>query len=729
MNVKRLLFIIIIFQQINLFAISKVDSLLFVLQKTKTDTSKVVVLNKIAWEYRKNELAKAFEYLNQARILGEKHNFSSGLAITYKYIGILNYNENNLDSALYYYTLSINQFKIMGDSSNLGRMYHNLGSAYLTQTNYKPALENYLKSLEIKEKLKDQIGIIQSYKDIGLLYMQKAGSDTADLTLALKYCKTAFQLNQRNGDKELHANLCNYIGLTFYYKTKYDSAYYYFEQERKIAKELDNSLFLAQSLEGIGRCNTEKKEYVIAIRDLEESLKLYTDNDEVIGITNVLHVLGLNYKRLNMTNKAIEFFLKSYKLTKENGMLETQKENLMYLSELYSKISDFETAYYYQTHYKDISDSISNDNNRRALTQMQFVYEFDKKQKEQEIEKQKQAARLDQMRLLTYFFGVALILMLLLVLFVYKNFRDKKRANVLLIEKNNEIEKQSNILKQLNFELQQQKEEITVQRDEIHEKSKIIEHKNRNITDSITYASRIQSAVLPPDDVLEEIEHFILYKPRDIVSGDFYWVRRIKNFFYIAVADCTGHGVPGAFMSMLGVSLLNEIVNRKTVNNANEVLNLLRRNLKKSLWQTGKGVETKDGMDIALCIIDIDSLQIQYAGANNSLYVYHSNGEFTEVKPDKMPIGSHPREDLPFTNHEIHLQRGDTIYLFSDGYVDQFGGEKDAKFLSRRFRDTLSQIYTKSMLEQRDLLEHTIEKWRGNRDQVDDISVMGLRFS
>jgi len=277
------------------------------------------------------------------------------------------------------------------------------------------------------------------------------------------------------------------------------------------------------------------------------------------------------------------------------------------------------------------------------------------------------------------------------------------------------------IVKERTEEVVKQKEEIEKQRDEIAEK-------NKSITDSIEYAKRIQTAVLPSNDFAKEVlpEHFILFRPRDIVSGDFYWFTKKDNLLVIIAADCTGHGVPGAFMSMLGVSFLNEIVNRHDVSTAGAILTQLRADVKKTLGQEGKEGEAKDGMDIALCIVDLENMKMQYAGAYNPLYICRNN-ELIEVKADRMPIGIYIKEKESFTNNEIDLEKGDTFYLFSDGYSDQFGGEDGQKFKSKNFKELLLEIYHKPMAEQREILNTKIDKWRGRWEQVDDIIILGIR--
>jgi serine phosphatase RsbU (regulator of sigma subunit)/ligand-binding sensor domain-containing protein len=278
------------------------------------------------------------------------------------------------------------------------------------------------------------------------------------------------------------------------------------------------------------------------------------------------------------------------------------------------------------------------------------------------------------------------------------------------------------IVKERTEEVVKQKDELEIQRDEIADK-------NRSITDSIEYAKRIQNAVLPSKEFADEIlpEHFILFRPRDIVSGDFYWMTKKGNNIVIIAADCTGHGVPGAFMSMLGVSFLNEIVNRHQVTSADVILNSLRTDIKKTMGQKGKEGEAKDGMDIALCIIDQEEMKMQYAGAYNPLYLFRNN-ELIEYKADRMPIGIYVKEKESFTNNIIDLQKGDVFYIASDGYQDQFGGEDGQKFKTKNYKELLLEIHQKPMAEQREILNKRIDEWRGRWEQVDDIIILGIRI-
>ncbi len=283
------------------------------------------------------------------------------------------------------------------------------------------------------------------------------------------------------------------------------------------------------------------------------------------------------------------------------------------------------------------------------------------------------------------------------------------------------VKKRTHELEQANSEIEAQRDLATNQRDQIGAQKK-------EITDSIYYAERIQRSLLPPANIMKKIlpEHFILFKPRDIVSGDFYWVTEKADRIYLTAADCTGHGVPGAFMSMLGISFLNEIVNKTEDSGPEEILNQLRKYIIKALKQAGQEGENKDGMDISIVVFDKVQKTLSFAGANNPLY-FVRNGEFQEIKGDNMPVGINDKMNS-FTQHTFNIQRGDTVYIFSDGYPDQFGGPRAKKFMYSNFKALLMTIQTKSMREQGKILEDTLEAWKGDIDQIDDIVVIGLRF-
>lgn len=309
---------------------------------------------------------------------------------------------------------------------------------------------------------------------------------------------------------------------------------------------------------------------------------------------------------------------------------------------------------------------------------------------------------------------------------------------------------QIKIINSQKEEIESQKEEIIIQRDNEIEFRKKIESQNQQIISSIQYAQRIQQAVLPKIEEIDTFKNFILFMPRDIVSGDFYWFKSLKNkneeLEIIVAADCTGHGIPGAFVSMLGISLLNEITSIKNIIKPNEILNELRSEIKKSLHQHGNPLEQQDGMDIAIVVLNKNKKTFDYSGANNSLYIStldtanypitndkikitdkNINRKLITIKPDKMPVGIYYAE-RDFTNHSFKYSTGDILYLFSDGFIDQFGGKNGEKFMTKRFKNLILEISIKNMIEQKNILTSTLNDWKKDRKQLDDILVMGIEL-
>jgi len=349
----------------------------------------------------------------------------------------------------------------------------------------------------------------------------------------------------------------------------------------------------------------------------------------------------------------------------------------------------------------------------------------------------------------TIWFYALVFLFIMLSIYGYIKIRerqlihDNKRLEKLVVERTAEIQHQKQEIEQQRDTAIQQNETITNQKKEIEKQRDIADEQRRNLTENIQYASHIQEAILPPQEFFSKVfpEHFVLYKPKDIVSGDYYWLAQKNNKIFFAVADCTGHGVSGAFMSMLGVSFLNAIMYKHIDENneipitASQILDELRENIKQSLHKTGKENEAQGrvGMDIALCVFNIDTKMMQYAGAYNPLYIVRkpedptAELEFTQYKADKMPIGFFFKEK-PFTNYEFQVYTGDSIYIFSDGYIDQFGGDKKRRLQAKDFKNILIEITNFNMKTQKTILNQNFEEWKGEYEQVDDVLVMGLKI-
>lgn len=387
-------------------------------------------------------------------------------------------------------------------------------------------------------------------------------------------------------------------------------------------------------------------------------------------------------------------------------------------------------------------------------------------QQEQQIAAQKDSLNkvfkeMEKQKLIGYFITIVSVLLLILTIFLYYFYKNKKKANAELMDMNLKISKQKQTIEDKNKDLNQlvkevteQKDEIEAQRDEIEAQRDTVEAQRDKIGEihqemlhSLNYATRLQQSILPKTSIIQEYisDLFVLFKPKDKVSGDFYWWTHIEDHTIITASDCTGHGVPGAFMSMLGISFLREIVRKEYITHPGVILRKMRKEVIKALNQTGESGTHKDGMDMALISINHKTNVLQFSGANNPLYIIR-NGELLtedeaiklydfrnydyklfEIKPDKMPISIYEKMDK-FTTHSIQLKKGDQIYLFSDGYADQFGGPKGKKFKYKPFKHLLLENANEPMSTQKEVLTKAFEEWKGKEDQIDDVVILGIKI-
>lgn len=312
------------------------------------------------------------------------------------------------------------------------------------------------------------------------------------------------------------------------------------------------------------------------------------------------------------------------------------------------------------------------------------------------------------------------------------NFIQKPYSDIILASSFRTSVNLIQILKSISLKeqkIEEKNQRIQLQIKNENNQREIIIRNNKEIMADIRYASRIQQSILPNVTIINEFfnEYFILHQPKSHISGDFYWVSKQNKKKIIAVGDCTGHGISGGLMHMLGSVYLNEIVSNGNFKTASDILEQLRDHIMKLLNQTGEMGETQDGLDIALCIVDDDNTKLQYAGANNPLYLLRNKG-ITEIKGDRMPVGIHINFNKPFTNHIVDLESNDQVYLFSDGYADQFGGPMGKKFRYKQFKELLISISHEPMNIQKEILNNVHDKWRGTLEQIDDILVFGIKI-
>ena len=569
------------------------------------------------------------------------------------------------------------------------------GIVYRNKGDYAHAMEMFFKALQVAEKhdLKKQIAY--SNNNIGDVFKSQG-----DNQKAAEYTKKAIVLFKEIND--LRGLGYGYIRMGEIQESEkeFEKALNYYNQCFNIREKLKDKDGLESILNRIGRTYEKLNQFDKALEKLQLSLKYGQELNDLKGVAGNSADIGRVYHSLNEHEKAIEWAEKGLKVAQEVGYKEPIRNAAQVLSEIYSSQKQFDKAFEYQKIYVETREALFSDEISKAVSEMALSYQIDKQKAEIELFKKDQ----ENQNLIKYGLMVVLTMFAGLISVLIINNQNKRRANVLLQSQKAEIEA-------VNETLNWQKAEI--------------EKKNEDVRASIAYAKRIQDAMLPRSEDISKAfpEHFIFYRPRDIVSGDFYWFLHKNSKSFMAAVDCTGHGVPGAFMSMIGNDLLNNIVNVSRVFEPHSILDMLHRGIHHALKQ-GEGVN-RDGMDLALCVFDHDSKFLKFSGARNPL-IYIQNGELCKISGDKYSIGGR-EADQEFTQVEVDMQNLTAFYIFSDGYEDQFGGAEGRKFMIKRLRNYLLEIHEKSMPEQCYLLEKTFDEWSKDTEQIDDVLVMGFR--
>jgi len=689
---------------------TRIDSLHYVLGVVTNDSAKVDAFNDLSQEYTFVDPYKAMEYALKALSLSSKIPYRKGLA----------------------------------------NSYNRIGSIYFVQTNYLDALDYYLRSLKINQQLGNFVEIAKTYNYIGSIY-----SNNQDYTKALEYLYKSLEIAKVTGDKRLTVMPNFNIGVIFENKEEFEKALTYYNSALKIAKVYRDDLYTATAYDGIASVYDKIEKNELAKEYYLKSMNIRKNSDDKYGLCSTYNSFGIFHINHGSIDKAIELFSTSLEIAQKYNFKQKIKVAAVRLSEIYAKKKQFQKAFDYLLIYKNIKDSLENNENLKKATQLEMQFEFDQKQRFVENEMNKKEFQKDmeltREKFIKNLLFVVVILMVSLILVILVLYRNSVKNNRLLAQQKDAISLQKIAIQDKNDELEKQKlailsqhEIIEIQRDLATKQRDQIGKQNKEITDSISYASRIQKAMLPRDIFIEAVlkDYFIVYKPRDIVSGDFYWLSKMNDKIIIAVADCTGHGVPASFMSILGISLLKTIVNEihDGMPVAAHILNKLRLSIIHILHQTGKYGASQDGMDISLCILDNEAMKIQFAGANSPILHLRTNKEsgsveLKKIQPDKMPIGIHDFDDISFTNNEIDIQEGDLFYMYTDGYADQFGGSLGKKFQTRNLLTLIMDIYHKPMKDQKEIFLQTFENWRSYpdlennpHDQVDDILVFGIKI-
>lgn len=634
------------------------DSLLNVLKIAKHDTDKANTLVALSEIYSDTDPNIVISYLKQA----------------------------------YEISLKTDNYRIQSNITN------QIGYNYYFLSDFNHSIEYFLKTLVICEKQGNKAGISGSHNNIGSIYLE-----LEDTVNALHHNLLALKIRQEistndNDSKNLIAMSYGNVGKTYFTSGNYTKAMEYYNLCLKISKEVGNKKRESLMLNNIGSIFAEQQKYDDALQYYENALGLYKEIESQENIALCLNNIAEIYFRKKEFQKSIDNYNASLNISEKNSELSDMKTSYDGLHNCYLELKNFELAHNYLAKYAAIKDSIYTGESSAQMNEL--LAKFDSDKKEQEItllQKDKEMSVWLRNSLI-----VGSVLLIFLAISLYSRNKVKHKANLELSLKNKNIEEQKQIVEHQKLSL------------EVHQKE---------IVDSINYAKRIQYALLGNTDLINKHlpQHFVMFKPKDIVSGDFYWAAEHNGRFYIAVCDCTGHGVPGAFMSLLNIGFLSEAIKEKNIVQPNEIFNYVRERLIESVSKE----EHQDGMDGILMCFD-DSSHVNYAASNNGPVLVRDS-QVQLLPKDKMPVGKGEKM-TGFTSYSVDLKKGDSLYLYTDGFADQFGGPKGKKYKYKPLNELLISQSNLSNNLQKEKLVSAFDSWKGDLEQVDDVLIIGVKI-
>lgn len=599
------------------------------------------------------------------------------------------YVRTNPDSAYLYAVQQERLAKRIDNKRHIAQALYTQGQALRLQGKPKDALEKILRSQLCYESMKDSVGIGKTFQSLGQIHFTQKNYEKS-----FYYIEKSLEIREKLSNELDIASSLNSLAFMHDDVGNYDLALKIHLRCLDIRKRINDQQGISWSYNNIARVYFHQKRYNAAEEFYKKSIELKTAiNDYTLGETK--GNLGLMYLELGRFEDAIFHCEEGYKAAKEVNFSVAHQLNCDCLYKAYKEAGNSDEALLYYEELSELKDSLFSLENTRGFVMNEVQYEFKLKNAMDRAETKKKVALMREEsrrhRAITNFLIVGFVFLILASVYIFRSLRKSKRQQKL-------IQNQVAILNQKNLE----------------------------ITDSIQYAKRIQNAILPPKKLVKQLlpDSFIFYQPKDVVSGDFYWMDRHQRNILFCAADCTGHGVPGAMVSVVCHNALNRSIQELNLTSPGEILNKTREIVIEQFEKSEDHIN--DGMDISLCSLDPNSLELRWAGANNPLWILRNN-ELIETKPNKQPIGKYFTKD-DFTTHTFQLEKGDMIYLFSDGYADQFGGEKNKKFKRSAFRKLLLKVKDLSLDNQKQVIKNAFEEWKGDQEQVDDICIIGVRI-
>jgi serine phosphatase RsbU (regulator of sigma subunit) len=616
-----------------------------------------------------------------------KENDREGMVGAYQNRITMLFQRNEIDSAKTYNDTLEKLARQINNKEKIIQSLNNIGSYYYFADDYKKALTYYDSALRVEASFGFQEGEYASINNIGLIYLE-----TNIPAMAIRYFKKSVKNAIRAKKKVSLIYAYNTMSDAYTMMGKYDSAIHYANLSLQVAQAENIVLKIATSHCGIGNAYRLSKKYDSALVHYNKALEVGAALHDVELSYNLYGGLAETYYKQNKLKEAGEMAEKLKALSGEYTIGSEDIQLYDLFSMLEYKNRNYKQAYEYLRGFIEYRDSCYNLEVSSQISEINTKYETEKKEKENQLlqtQNQLSLSAVKQQKTITYFTIGGLLITLILLYFIFKGLKNQKNANLI-----------------------------------ISEQKHLVEEKQREVLDSIHYARRIQNTLLAPVEFVNVNvpDNFILFKPKDIVSGDFYWATKKDHLFYLAVCDSTGHGVPGAFMSLLNTGFLNEAINEKNISSPDKIFDHVRERLINSISKEGQ----QDGFDGILLCIDLDSKKISYVAANNAPVII-SNGIIVYGECDKMPVGKGERIN-EFSLHNLELKAGDILYLYTDGYADQFGGPKGKKFMYKKLNNLLASIATKSMEEQKQQLNTQFEDWRKEQEQVDDVCIIGIRL-
>jgi tetratricopeptide (TPR) repeat protein len=674
------------------------------LKTARHDSTRLRVSLSLASKYVNNNLDSTFYFCDQATKYAKELNSNKGIADAQFERAYAVYYSGKPDSALKMYNGLLKDYRALKDSSRVAACYNKMGFIHREKGDLAEAILHYNQSLRSNKDEADKSEAGNSYLNIGVIY-----HDQENYKDALKYELLGLSMYEAVGDNKRTANALARIGNVYLDMDQDTSALNYYQRSLALSQQTNNNRLVAICLNNMAMIYSDRGDLARAAAMYQQALKIREEIGDKNGVSILLNNIGEIYGQRKMLDSARYYVNRSLEISISLDFKDMMATNYLSLAGISAVEGDYKTAYSYYVKYHATYAEVNSDESRKRVDELNASLENERNQRKIDqlsAENTIREAALQQERIKGWLLATGLIAVLIFAFLIWMNMRRTRKVNAVLEE----------------------------QKAEIAEQKKIVEEQHNDIVDSINYALRIQHAVMPSRDYLKDLfpDSFLFNKPRDIVSGDFWWITRKNHLKVLVVADCTGHGVPGAFMSLIGTSLLNEIINEKGITQADEILNLLSAKVVKALHQNEERESTSDGMDIALAIIDEDNEMLHFAGANNSLYYSTTDKQILELKGDRQPIGYYIDRHKMFTVQQVSLKDVTNIWLCTDGYADQFcgiaGPNYSKKFKYSRLRILFSEIQHLTGAQQRDRLAKEFEHWKENMFQVDDILIAGIRL-